>query len=500
FAPLSDAEFSLLATVRALEVFDDGNGEKLYAGGTFATIGDELIFGLGAWDGTTWSQLGGGLSRSPVEALMAFDGGRQPALYVGGEFGEVVGTTIQHLARWDGTAWTAVDGPGAGNINGHVFGLAAVGTGADARLVVGGDFATAGGIASSSFAAYRCRDVDWGDAPDPSYPTLAASDGARHVIVPGLHLGATIDGEDDGQPAADADRETSDDGVHWETILLSGELANFEVTASAPGRLDAWIDSDGDGNWTDNDDRLISNLELETGPNLVEALLPGSIPAGTPAMTRFRFSTEGVDSPTGLALDGEVEDYALPVERLAIGLTVDVTPGGVDEPGGEVSITVTVENQGTVSAVLDTLSDSTISGDVPGTCTLPSEIPVGQSYSCSYNAAISGNGGDIVQRTVGASATTVDTTARTSADVQLSTEIRDVLPSATTVVQLTPSTVDEPGAEVSVNITVTNTSTEPITVDVQPAFELPTDSGGCTLPQALAVNGQYQCQFTLQVG
>ena len=30
------------------------------------------------------------------------------------------------------------------------------------------------------------RPLDFGDAPDPSYPTLTASNGARHGIVPGL--------------------------------------------------------------------------------------------------------------------------------------------------------------------------------------------------------------------------------------------------------------------------------------------------------------------------
>src|SRR5262249_56766034 len=41
--------------------------------------------------------------------------------------------------------------------------------------------------------------TDFGDAPD-SYHTLRASDGARHGVVAGFHLGGAIDGEDDGQP------------------------------------------------------------------------------------------------------------------------------------------------------------------------------------------------------------------------------------------------------------------------------------------------------------
>ena len=35
-----------------------------------------------------------------------------------------------------------------------------------------------------------------------AYPTMILSNGARHVIVPGLQLGAAIDGEPNGQPTA----------------------------------------------------------------------------------------------------------------------------------------------------------------------------------------------------------------------------------------------------------------------------------------------------------
>lgn len=59
-----------------------------------------------------------------------------------------------------------------------------------------------------SFANFGNRaNFDFGDAPD-SYGTLLATNGARHGIVPGFHLGPTIDGEPDGQPTPNA---TGDD-------------------------------------------------------------------------------------------------------------------------------------------------------------------------------------------------------------------------------------------------------------------------------------------------
>ena len=45
---------------------------------------------------------------------------------------------------------------------------------------------------------------DYGDAPDPTYPTLIASDGPYHWMAGGLTLGALVDWEPDGQPNATA--------------------------------------------------------------------------------------------------------------------------------------------------------------------------------------------------------------------------------------------------------------------------------------------------------
>jgi hypothetical protein len=41
--------------------------------------------------------------------------------------------------------------------------------------------------------------LDFGDLPGLTYPTFLANNGARHVIVPGVYLGASIDAEPDGQ-------------------------------------------------------------------------------------------------------------------------------------------------------------------------------------------------------------------------------------------------------------------------------------------------------------
>jgi hypothetical protein len=107
--------------VRDLAVFDDGTGPALYvaAGTIFPDVGSP-IQRLAKWDGTSWTALGAGFDNSTlyVETLTVFDDGSGPALYAGGTFTSVAGITANRIARWDGTAWSAVgDGPVGGNVN-----------------------------------------------------------------------------------------------------------------------------------------------------------------------------------------------------------------------------------------------------------------------------------------------------------------------------------------------------------------------------------------------
>ncbi|MHC4623034.1 MAG: DUF7901 domain-containing protein, partial [Planctomycetota bacterium] len=100
--------------------------------------------------------------------------------------------------------------------------------------------------------------LDYGDAPDPNYPTWFASDGARHVISPpgtiSVHLGSSVDPEPDGQPDAaatgdDNDGNDDEDGITFTSALIPGQTATFDANASTDGHLDAWVDFDGNGGW-----------------------------------------------------------------------------------------------------------------------------------------------------------------------------------------------------------------------------------------------------------
>lgn len=208
-------------------------------------------------------------------------------------------------------------------------------------------------------------DYDFGDAPDPTFPTLLASNGARHVIVNGVYLGSSVDGENDGQPSAahngDDNNGTPDDedGVVLPT-LIAGQNATIQVTASVAGRLNAWIDFNGNGNWNDAGEHVFNDTALVPGVNNLTVSVPLSATQGN-ACTRFRFTTssEMATSPTGEAADGEVEDYlASIIKNVSIGNQVfyDNNNNGVKDSGelGINGVTVELYNDTNMDNVPDT--------------------------------------------------------------------------------------------------------------------------------------------------
>ncbi len=157
-------------------------------------------------------------------------------------------------------------------------------------------------------------EFDWGDAPDPTYPTLNASGGASHKLDGVTFLGATADAEPDGQPHATALGDDlagidDEDGVIFMWPLAKGNPCKLKVTASVGNALfSGWIDFNGDGDWADTGEQIYADLNLQAGANYLTFLVPRSSTPGT-TFARFRFSHQPALSYTGAASDGEVEDY-----------------------------------------------------------------------------------------------------------------------------------------------------------------------------------------------
>lgn len=99
-------ETMLSGNVSCMAVFDDGTGPKLYIGGTFTTVngvtGGNYIC---KWDGTSFSDVAGGMVGGHVTSMCVHDDGTGPALYVGGWF---TGPGSPGVAKWTGSSWQPV--------------------------------------------------------------------------------------------------------------------------------------------------------------------------------------------------------------------------------------------------------------------------------------------------------------------------------------------------------------------------------------------------------
>ena len=110
---------------------------NLYAGGDFHTAGGVTVNHVAKWNGSAWSALSTGTD-STVYALTV-DGSNN--LYAGGSFVTAGGTTVNHVAKWNGSAWSALAWVTAGT-NGTVSALTF--DRVRGRLYAGGLFSVAG--------------------------------------------------------------------------------------------------------------------------------------------------------------------------------------------------------------------------------------------------------------------------------------------------------------------------------------------------------------------
>jgi len=211
---------------------------------------------------------------------------------------------------------------------------------------------------------------DWGDAPEIAavggYPTLRASNGARHQIG-GPWLGDDSDMPDselDGQPYPYVDYEGGDpgsplgddavadpnhmpprprqpdpdalyddeDGV-WIPPLVQGQLASATIQVNGGGGVvQGWIDFNRDWIWQAAES--VCNGFLPNGIHVVPFSVPNSAVVGQ-TFARFRISRQGGLGPVGAAPDGEVEDHEVsigppPTEGKTWCQPPDLTPQGID--------------------------------------------------------------------------------------------------------------------------------------------------------------------------
>jgi len=129
------------APVRALAV----SGTDLYAGGYFTNAGWVRVNNIAKWDGSAWSALGSGMDY-PVSALVVSGSN----LYAGGSFYRAGEVWAYQVAQWGGSAWSALGSGMSGDPAAAVWALAVNGT----DLFAGGSFTNAGGVAANRIAKW----------------------------------------------------------------------------------------------------------------------------------------------------------------------------------------------------------------------------------------------------------------------------------------------------------------------------------------------------------
>lgn len=164
------------------------------------------------------------------------------------------------------------------------------------------------------FEIFIGNGYDYGDAPDPTYPTLITSGGARHIYYPDIRLGDLINPKANGLQSPGANADVDDDGVTFDRTLLPGGVGIVTVTPSVAGNLSAWVDWNQDGDWNDPGEQIFNGRAVTAGANTLNFNISTTAKLGT-SFARFRFSTGAISGPAGDAIDGEVEDYQVTVTR-----------------------------------------------------------------------------------------------------------------------------------------------------------------------------------------
>jgi len=172
-------------------------------------------------------------------------------------------------------------------------------------------------------------DPDFGDAPDPPYPSLTASGGAVHLKPCSAWLGHFADGESDAEVP---DLDLYDDGLE-SSSPLKVKVANWDWPD--PLYINVLIDQGRDGDWSDAGDWIVRNVEVSV-PEVSEVTF--NLDAEWDGISWMRITLTGstianYDGHGSFAI-GETEDYGPPMDLLEVTVwgngTVSSTPSGID--------------------------------------------------------------------------------------------------------------------------------------------------------------------------
>jgi hypothetical protein len=120
------------------------SSDNIYVVGSFATAGGSTVNRIAKWDGSTWSGFGTGLSSSTYAVALDSLGN----IYAGGYFTDAGGNSAaDYIAYWDGDSWEALG-------TGLSSGVLSIDIDSSNNIYAGGYFTNAGGNADADYIAY----------------------------------------------------------------------------------------------------------------------------------------------------------------------------------------------------------------------------------------------------------------------------------------------------------------------------------------------------------
>lgn len=264
-------------SVSAMVVAPNGD---LIVGGKFLHANGVLVNRLARWDGTAWHAFGAGVNNPLGVEAIAF--GPQGDMFIGGHFTVVDGVPAARIARWNGATWSPM-GAGA---NASVLSLAFRSNG---DLLVGGWLTTAGGVAANGFikwdgAAFRSLGSYQAHVEQivPLADGRAFLVGAFDNIWNGVNigLGSIVWNGDNSDPAFSLLGQGVDDVVRTIAFAADGSLlvgGDFRTAGPGPAyRLARWTGS----SWQAFADRIGDNTSGSVH-SVVETLSGDILVGGT---------------------------------------------------------------------------------------------------------------------------------------------------------------------------------------------------------------------------
>lgn len=181
-------------------------------------------------------------------------------------------------------------------------------------------------------------DQDFGDAP-------IAYGNPAHDIVAGLRIGATNTTDAGPFDSPTANGDAGDDGVTIPTLNQTFQSTFSVAVAGGGGRLQGWIDWNGDGDFVDAGEQIASNIadngvgDANPASGVIGiAVTPSASTTTAQTFARFRWSTVSGLGPAVFAADGEVEDYAVMVSAAPPPASCPAGQLLVNQPGNSTAV------------------------------------------------------------------------------------------------------------------------------------------------------------------